>query len=645
MRSVREHLSLHGVNVFLLVTGILAISATMPYFPLRDPLTVAGFAVLGIATNLFVIPRGTSLITLSDATFFAATVVLGPPAGAIVSIASVTAGAINLGPGALRSRRFSQSLGNWGMHMIMLVVTVWAYQKMGGQLPLASLTLRNYLTCLGAIVIYQLVNRAIMYSRMVLRGLPIRAELIAEREDMPIELLSLHVGIPLALLYTSNGFGPLIFLGIFIMFVSVVLRRRVAMLEQLQQQVAQLSALNEIGRAISANLDLPHLMQAIYRESGKVIDTTNFYIALYEAETDEVTFILNVEDGQLNTEPLVRRGGKALTEHVIRTRAPLLLPDNVVERARALGLEPKGRTSQCWLGVPMLASDQVVGMIAAQSYQRANAFTQEHASILTTIAAQAAIAIQNARLIQAVAEQERLQQELALARQIQQSLLPEPPQVPGLFIAARCLQAKETGGDLFDFILIDEHRLGIVVGDVTGKGMPAALLMATVRSALRANAPLQPDPAQVLRVVNQFMFNDTHGKTFVTLVYGILDTSTWMLTLASAGHPSPLLCGDAGAPVYLDSTGRFPLGVQADVQYVNCVYHLQPGQAILLYTDGVLEARNPQAQMFGFERLQAAAASQPGEKLIDTVIHQAANFTGLLAAEDDMTLVVAQRLP
>ena len=643
MSLLREHLRLHGINAVLLIAGFVAISATMPAFPLQEPLALAGFVVLGIATNLFVIPRGTSLLSLSDAVFFATSIVLGPSAAAIVGIASVTAGTVNLGRGTAPARRLSQMIGNWGMYMLMIVATTWAYQKLGGRLPIERLTLQNYWACLGGILAYQIVNRGIMYTRMWLRGVLTRSELLAEREDMPIELLSLHVGIPIALLYTSNGFGPLIFLGAFILFVSIVLRRRVAMAQQLERQVAQLSALNEVGRAISANLDIPRLTEAIYHESGKVIDTTNFYIALYEAEADEVTFILTVLGGKPDTAPTKRKGGKGLTEYVIRTRQPLLLPDNVIERARALGMEPGGRPSQCWVGVPMLASDRVIGMIAAQSYEKPNVFTNEHVDILSTIAAQAAIAIENARLLEAVAQQERLRQELALARKIQQSLLPEPPQIPGLFIEGRCLQAAETGGDLFDFILIDEHHLGIAIGDVTGKGMPAALLMATVRSVLRAQAQSRSDPAEVLRVVNRVMYGDTRGKSFVTLAYGVLDTRTWTFTFAIAGHLSPLLCGEQGEPVYLVDSARLPLGSQAEMEYSNHRQTLQPGQVIVLYTDGVIEARDPHAQMLGFERLQEIVAHQPGERLIDTILERTTQFTGPLALEDDLTLVVIQR--
>jgi len=643
MNPSRPILRMHVSNVALALAGLAALIAAWPYHPIHDPLAVILFAALGILTNLFVIRRGgSSLLSLSDAVFFAASIVLGPTAAAIVAAASVTAGTINLS--RLSWRRASQMVGNYGMYVLMLIAATWAYQWVGGRQPIEHLILKDYAACAVFILVYQAINRLIMYSRTLLRGLPLGPELESEREDMPIEVLGLHIGIPIALLYVSHGFAPLVILGVAILFVSLELRRRVGMSEQLQRQVAQLSALNEIGRAISATLDIPRLMEAIYRESGKAIDTTNFYIALYQAETDNVTFILSATDGQLNQTPVVRRSGQGLTEHVIRSRAPLLLADDVVERARALGIEPVGKAAQCWLGVPMLSGERVIGMIAAQNYSTPNVFTQEHVDILTTIAAQAAIAIENARLVEAVAQQERMRQELAVARAIQQSLLPAPPEIPGLFIAARCLPAQETGGDLFDFIPIDENHLGIVIGDVTGKGVPAALLMATVRSALRAHAQNQPDPSAVLASVNRVMYDDTRGKTPVSLGYYVLDTRAWTLTFVNAGHLSPLLCGEHYDPVYLDSSSCLPLGALPDLPCSNSAYVLQPGQAVLLYTDGVIEARDARQQMLGFEGLQAILAHQPGERLMDAILERVTQFVGSDALEDDLTLVIIQRM-
>jgi len=635
-------------SAVITLIGLVAVMSAWPYYPVRAPLTVALFAVLGIATNLFLIPTsGTASISLSDAVFLAAAIVLGPSAGAFVIIVSVAAGALGrrpLPPRTLWRQRVSQMLSNYGMYMTMITAATWTYTRLGGRLPIDHLSTVNYLAAAAFIIVYQLLNRLILYTGIYLRGQSLRADLASEPETMPLEILDLHIGILIALAYVSNGWGPLVIFGIAILMISLVLRRRVSMAEQLKKQVAQLGALNEIGRAISANMDIPRLMEAIYRESSKVIDTSNFYIALYNAESDEVTFILDVQTGKVNTTPTVRRGGKGLTEYVIRTRAPLLLSDNVGQRARALGIEPVGRDAQCWLGVPMIAGEHVIGMIAAQNYDSPGVFTDEHVSILTTIAAQAAIAIENARLLEAVARQERLRQELALARKIQQSLLPDPPARPGLFIASRCLPAQETGGDLYDFIPIDEHHLGIAVGDVVGKGMPAALLMATARSALRAYAQHQLDPAAVLEAVNRVTYDDTHGKTFVSLCYCILDTYTWTLTFASAGHLSPLLCGEHQDPIYLDNASHLPLGSQADLKYVKLTRILLPGQAVLLYTDGVVEAQDEQMRMFGFEGLQSLVAHQPAQRLIDMIVERVTEFVGPVPLPDDLTLVVIQRM-
>ncbi len=631
-------------NIAVLLVGMAAIAAVWPLYPPLEAGAVIMFVLLGVVANLSLIPTSSSIIiVLADAVFLATSLVLGPPAGALVIVTSVTAGALTQPPAAFFARRWQRLtnlLRNYGMYMVMIVAAMWVYNWLGGQFPIETLSLANYVAVAGFIATYQIVNRLILYHGVWARGLPLAPLLKSEQQDLPLEILTLHLGILIALAYVHNGSGSLVIFGAFIFFVSFLMRRYV---QQLQQRVAQLGALNEIGRTISAMVDIPSLVEAIYRESGKVVDTTNFYIALYNAAKDEVTFALDVKRGQAAGTLLVRAAGVGLTGHIIRTCAPLLLPDNVAERTRALGIQAVGETAQCWLGVPMIASDKVVGVIAAQSYITPRAFTQEHVDVLMTLASQAAIAIENARLLEEVAEKERLRQELALARTIQQNLLPAPPTIPGLFIASRCLPAQETGGDLFDFIPIDECHWGIAIGDVVGKGMPAALLMATVRSVLRAYAQHQLDPAGVLQAVNRVMFQDTHGKTFVTLCYVVLDTRNWAFTYASAGHLNPLLCDERSDASYLDDPGCLPLGAGAEVRCAEQAHTLQPGQALLLYTDGVVEAHNPQRQMLGFESLRGIVSRQPAERLIDTVLERVEQFAGPVAQEDDITLVLLKR--
>jgi serine phosphatase RsbU (regulator of sigma subunit) len=634
----------HISNVTILVAGIVAILASWPYYPVREPIQVFLFSLLAVAANLSLIPFGSgSLLTLVDAAFLAASMTLGPPAAGFVIVTAVTAGTINRRPPPERStwlRRFSSTVRNYGTYMLMIAAASWVYDRLGGQVPLEHLDISNYIAGVGFIITYQLVNRLLLYHGLYLRGNALRQEVQTEPEVFSLELASLHLGLLIAVAYAYTGMGSLVIFGAFIFLVSFFMLRYVS---QLQRRVTQLGALNEIGRTLSATLDISSLAEAVYRESSKVIDTTNFYIALYEAEHDQVTFILDVEEGQ-RCPQTTRQGGEGLTEHVIRTCSPLLLTDDVTPGAHALGVEPTDRPAQCWLGVPMIASDRVVGMIAAQSFDRPRVFTQEHVDVLMTVAAQAAIAIENAHLLEEMAEKERMRQELELARTIQQNLLPPSPVIPGLFIAGYCLPAQETGGDLFDFIEVSDTHLGIVIGDVVGKGMPAALLMTTARSMLRSHAQYQSDPAAVLRAVNSAIYADTRGKTYVTLCYVVLDLQHWTLTWASAGHLYPLLCSSDTEPVYLEGPGYLPLGIQPELAYNSQVKALSPGQTVVLYTDGVVEAHDAGRQMFGFEALRSLVAGLAGEQLIDTIVERITQFTGPTPQQDDLTLVVLQRV-
>lgn len=648
MNPSRPFTRLYVYNGFITLAGVTALCLVHSCYPPPPPGALVAFVLLGVVTNLSLVPTSSAVvISLSDAVFMATSIVLGPPAAAAVIAASVLAGEVGTPrPAPSRFYRLSRFVGNCGMYTVMVSAAAWVYARLGGLTPIENLSVASYLAVLAFILVYQALNRLVLYPSLVLRGQSLRAALASERESLPVEILDLHIGILIALAYVHTGLAPLVIFGVVIFLISLLLRRRVSMAEQLQRQVTQLAVLNEISRALSATLDIPHLMQKIYQECSRLIDTSNFYIALCSPDRkDEVTFVLETVDGRLDTTPETRRGGRGLTEYVINNRKPLLLPDEVETRTRALGIDVMGRrAAQCWLGVPMIAGDRVVGMLAAQSYTTPRVFTQEHLNILMTIAAQAAIAIENARLLEAVAHQERLRREFELARQIQKNLLPAPPQIAGLFIAACCQPAHEAGGDLFDFIQIDEHHLGIAIGDVAGKGMPAALLMATAQSLVRACAHYQLDPARVLEAVNEIMYKDTRGKTYVSLCYMVLDTHTWSFEFASAGHLSPLLCGQNVEPIYLFTSSSLPVGVQPSLKCSSHTHTLQPRQAILLYTDGVVEAHNPHHQMLSFDGLRTMAAHQPGERLMQTVLDGVMRFADSQALQDDLTLVVLERL-
>jgi anti-sigma regulatory factor (Ser/Thr protein kinase) len=243
-----------------------------------------------------------------------------------------------------------------------------------------------------------------------------------------------------------------------------------------------------------------------------------------------------------------------------------------------------------------------------------------------------------------VQTRERLEQELRVARLIQQTLLPkELPALPGWKVSAYYQPARAVGGDFYDFLYLPEGRLGIVVGDVTDKGVPAALVMATTRSLLRSVAQSGDAPGWVLERVNDALVPDIPARMFVTCLYAVLDPASGRLQYANAGHDLPYRRHDGGAEE-LRATGM-PLGLMPGMRYEEREVALAAGESVLFYSDGLVEAHDRRRQMFGFPRLKALVAGHTGgAPLIDYLLAELRGFAGPeWEQEDDVTLVTLER--
>jgi len=242
-------------------------------------------------------------------------------------------------------------------------------------------------------------------------------------------------------------------------------------------------------------------------------------------------------------------------------------------------------------------------------------------------------------------QRERIEHELQVARQIQQELLPESiPKPDGWRIAAYYGPAREVGGDFYDFLEFPDGRIGLVVGDATGHGMPAALVMATTRGMLRAVVQSLESPGEVLAKVNEALVADIPSSTFVTCFYAILEPRSGLLRYANAGHDLPYLRHGSGEAEELRARGM-PLGLMAGMSYEEKEIILAPGDSALFYSDGLVEAHNPKREMFGFPRLgRLVAEHAEGEPLVDFLMEDLYSFTGEgWEQEDDITLVTLQR--
>ena len=300
------------------------------------------------------------------------------------------------------------------------------------------------------------------------------------------------------------------------------------------------------------------------------------------------------------------------------------------------------------LVVPLVSQGELIGLLNLGPRRSEQEYSADDRKLLNDLAGHAAPAVRVAQLVREqeaeVRQRERIEQELRVAQLIQQQFLPqELPNLPGWRVGAYYGPAREVGGDFYDFIQLPDDQVGIVVGDVTDKGVPAALVMATTHSILRAEAPRLIAPSDVLTRVNELLVDEMPAHMFVTCLYAVLNPATGRLRYANAGHNVPYVSTEAGV-TELRATGM-PLGLLPGMEYEEKEATLAPGEIVLLHSDGLAEAHNPEREMFGFPRVAALTGeASDGEVLIDRLLKELQEFTGPgLEQEDDITLVTLGR--
>ena len=298
------------------------------------------------------------------------------------------------------------------------------------------------------------------------------------------------------------------------------------------------------------------------------------------------------------------------------------------------------------LAVPLGVSDKVFGIIYADSPIAEGRFTEDHLKVLTTLASVAAIRVENARLVEARLERERLERELALASEIQQRFQPTaPPHVNGYELQGISFPCYEIGGDYYDFIEREDGRLVIALGDVSGKGTAAALLMSSLHAAIHAQSASHDSLVATISAVNRYLADNIPANRFVTLFYAELDPESGALSFLNAGHNPPLIVHSAGTVEQLAS-GGLPLGIKRDAEYREGRTQLQAGDVLVIYSDGVTEAVSPTGEEFGSTRLYEVVsrnieASAAGIR--DRIESSLTKFAQGTSAADDITLVIVKR--
>ena len=403
-----------------------------------------------------------------------------------------------------------------------------------------------------------------------------------------------------------------------------------------------LATLYEIGQETSSILDLDQLLQRVAEVVKRVIDYEMFGILLLDEEKGELVLRKAVSYGATKEKKTRIRLDEGLIGAAARGKQPILVGD-VRSDPRYLPLIPETRSE---LVVPLLHKDRVVGVFDLES-SVLDRFTDEHLKVLSPLASQVAVAIENARLYERLARQEeRVGRELELAQWVQQNLFPdEPPSGEGWDASAHFLPATELGGDLYDFFELGEGVLGVAVGDVLGKGVPAALFGAFVSGSIRARAMERRAPGDLMTRVNRTLRKRGAEGYYCTVAFAVFDFPKQRMILANSGLPYPLVYRAAARRVETIELAGLPLGTFAGATYEERVVPLAAGDVVVFYTDGLTDARRDGEDYYGAARLAAqmeAGATGTAAELGERILSDVDAFLGEAPRADDLTLVVVK---
>ena len=405
----------------------------------------------------------------------------------------------------------------------------------------------------------------------------------------------------------------------------------------------------DLSRRVSLSLDLPdllsHLLQAMqsaipHHAAGVFVLNRSVPLAAVP-DSNLIAGMVQVGYDQPRSHDPMLRWGTGIVGHVIRTGEVVVCGDVHADARYVVGRA----ATRSELAVPIVGPGGVIGALNLES-DLGDAFGAGDAELLEFFASAAALTIEKALLHREVLQKQWMDGQLKLAREVQAGLLPRtPPEVPGWDMAAVNLPTWTIGGDYYDFLPLEGGLLGLVVADVSGKGVPAALIMATFRAALRMELCRQPHALAAVAVVNRVLLESQGRSRFVTSVFGLLDTRSGLFRYVNCGHNPPVLVKADGSHQWLDCGGpALGLGLGGACKEGQVV--IGPGDVLALYTDGVVEPANAEEEEFGDERLRGVVsetAARPAGDVVLAVVEATRRFTHRDNYDDDFTLVVLKR--
>ena len=403
-----------------------------------------------------------------------------------------------------------------------------------------------------------------------------------------------------------------------------------------------LALLYDISLDMGSTLQVDELVHKIAAAVKQKIDYHTFSIFLIDEKQGLLRPTFVIRSNERENQKLVLPVGTGLIGTAAMLNTPLRIGD-VTKDPRYLNVHRETRSE---LVVPLTSKGRVVGVVDLESTQ-VNYFTEYHERFLMTLASRIASALVNAELYERVADNERrMAREMKIAREIQRQLMPDEfPPIPALETAVLFKPVAQLGGDLYDWIQFDDGRLAIVLGDVAGKGAPAALYGALASGVIRTRAGRKYPPGEMLELVNKTLFQRPVEGQYIAVTYSIYEPKTKIISLANSGLPYPLLVR-AGQPTYLD-IGGIPLGLFANSKYEETELLLQTDDILVFHSDGVVEMRNDGGEEFGLRRLAETVRSnheKSAKDIVKSISAVLADFIGRVRPQDDRTMIVIKMI-
>lgn len=416
---------------------------------------------------------------------------------------------------------------------------------------------------------------------------------------------------------------------------------------QLEARIHSLSGLMEVSAIFNSTLDLDELLGLVMEKAQSVMHAEASSVMLINPETNRLECKIALgEVGDQVANVLQLEKGQGVAGWVWQQGESLMVPD-VSQDPRFFRQmdQTSGFQTKTILAAPLIAKDRIIGVAEVINRSDGRQFDEHDQELFIAFCRHVALAIENARIHQLALQQLRMQQQLDSAKIIQQSFMPQI--LPGgtaahYKLAARNLQATSVGGDFYDAIELPGERLGLIIGDVSGKGVPAALYMARLMSDLRLYASRGTNPDELLSNMNESLTVRSRQGMFVTVEYVIIDTETGHVVMANAGHlPMLWISPQQGKTCWLNNSAGIPLGILPQQKFDTAEFDLNSGDFIVLFTDGIVEARNPEGQALGLERLSNIAMNHPdAEALLQQILRTVTEHMQHVSQQDDITALV-----